>query len=56
MSRHTPMETSGTGKGSKPRKSADDKAYRENLAKIKPRKQEGTLPFKLTINGEQQNG
>jgi hypothetical protein len=45
------METTGTGKGSKPRKSADDKAYRENLAKVKFEEKED-LPFKLTVNGK----
>ena len=54
MSRHQPMETTGAGKGSKKRKSADDAAYRENLAKLKPREQKGPLGFKLTINGEEQ--
>jgi len=34
MSRHAPIETTGTGKGSKKRKSADDKAYRENYERI----------------------
>ena len=53
MSRHTPMETTGVGKGSKSRKSADDKAYRENMAKIKPSETvEKDLPFKLTVNGK----
>ena len=53
MSRHQPMETTGAGKGSKKRKSADDAAYRENLAKLKPREpQEGSRPFKLTVNGK----
>lgn len=51
MSRHTPMETTGVGKGSKPRKSADDKSYRENLAKVKFEEQKD-LPFKLTVNGK----
>ena len=51
MSRHTPMETTGTGKGSKKRKSANDQAYRENFAKIKVDKKE-ELPFKLTVNGK----
>lgn len=51
MSRHQPMETTGAGKGSKKRKSADDEQYRKNLSKVKFEEKKD-LPFKLTVNGE----
>lgn len=53
MSRHTPLATTGTGKGSAKRKAADDAAYRENLAKIKFEKSDEPLPFKLKVNGKE---
>jgi|ETNmetMinimDraft_31_1059906.scaffolds.fasta_scaffold265312_1 hypothetical protein len=44
------METTGTGKGSKKRKSANDQAYKKNLEKVEFEEKED-LPFKLTVNG-----
>lgn len=51
MSRHTPLATTGTGKGSAPRKTGDRK-YRENLAKVKFEENTEPLGFVLKINGK----